>query len=131
MQLAPDMKPAFTPLRRIGPVVEGGSVPGSTGDVSRFIGGRRKSMMDYDKPRGASSFQQTYKKISGQMGVGTSTTVGSGLLVGAQAQSSGSGNLDDMMAALDIGIGLKPRSRSGSQSQAQSHSPRISQSEKS
>ena len=63
------MKPAFTPLRRIGPVVEGGSTPGSTSDIRRaqFSTGRRKSMMDYDKPRGANSFQ-TYKKISGRCG---------------------------------------------------------------
>ena len=126
LQLPPDMKPAFTPLRRIGPVVEGGSSPGSTSDMRQgsFSSGRRKSMMDYDKPRGATSFQ-TYKKISGTM---------SGTAAAAVASASGSAqglqgeNLDETLAALDIGIGgyKSPRRGSGA-----THSPRVSESEKS
>lgn len=133
MQLPPDMKPAFTPLRRIGPVVEaGGSMPGSTGDVASrsgsFSSGRRKSMMDYDKPRGASSFQ-TYKKISGAPGPSSSTTVGPS---GGSAQGSQAGeSLEDTLAALDIGIGGYKSPRRGSAQTGQTSSPRVSESEKS
>ena len=130
LQLPPDMKPAFTPLRRIGPVVEGGSGPGSTSDMrsGSFTSGRRKSMMDYDKPRGVNSFQ-TYKKISGTMsGTGTAAVLGSaGTSGSAQGVLLQGENVDETLAALDIGIGYKsPRRGSGP-----THSPRVSESEKS